>query len=71
MTPFRSRIELRNASHVQDVFRPSVHGAGHDAEEVLHAARHPRPVMRLQLRHRDDEIRLPQLRPEARARLNQ
>ena len=61
MVALRSRIDVVDAVHVQDVLRPAVDRARHHAEEVLHAGGHPRPVMRLQLRHRDDEVGREQL----------
>ena len=48
---FRSRIDCLDAANVQQVLRPAVDGSGHRAEQILHAARHAGPMMRLQLRH--------------------
>ena len=42
--------------HVEDVLRPSVDAARHAAEAVLQRQRDADPVMRLQLRHRDDDV---------------
>jgi hypothetical protein len=48
------RVEIedrvRDPFDVQHGLRPAVHGAGHRAEQVLHAARDSGPVMGLQLR---------------------
>ena len=45
-----------DAMDVQHIFRPAVHGAGHHAEEILHTAGHPGPVMSLELRQRDNQV---------------
>src|SRR5271157_5268517 len=47
-----------NALPVEDVLRPSISRTRHYAKHVLHAERHTRPVMRLDLRHGNQEIRL-------------
>ena len=51
---------VRDAVDVQQVLRPAIHGAWHDAEEVLHARGETGPVVGLQLRHRHDDVGLQQ-----------
>src|SRR5437867_166544 len=46
-----------NSDPVQDILRPAVAGARHNAKHVFHAERDPRPVVSLHFRHRYDEIR--------------
>ncbi len=41
---------------VQDVLRPSIHTAGHDTEQILHAQRGARPVMSLHFRHGNQQV---------------
>ena len=48
---------LRNSGVMQDILRPAVDDARHDAEEVFHGAGDAGPVVRLQLGHGDDEVR--------------
>src|SRR5664279_3465247 len=48
---------LLNALPVKNILRPSISRARHYAEHVLHAERHARPVMRLDLWHGNEEIR--------------
>ena len=54
--PTMSRIEFGDAVDVEDVLRPPVDAARHAPEAVLERERHRDPVMRLELRHRDDEV---------------
>ncbi len=51
---------LRDPLAMEDVLRPAVADAGHHAEEVLHRARDPGPVVRLELRQRDDQVGAPE-----------
>ena len=46
-----------NPRPVQNVLRPTVNRARHHAEKVLHRYRGAYPVMRLELRHEDQQIR--------------
>lgn len=45
---------------VQHVLRPAVDDTRHDTEEVFHAAGNAGPVVRLELGHRDNEVRFEQ-----------
>src|SRR5207247_10960796 len=64
-------VESRPVKHV---LRPSVHRAGNHAEQILEGEGHAGPVVRLQLRHGDQQIgpeyrlrerELPELRESA------
>src|SRR5271157_4853857 len=48
---------LLNALPVEDVLRPSISRTRHYAKHVLHAERHTRPVVGLDLWHGNQEIR--------------
>jgi hypothetical protein len=48
---------LLNAFPMEDVLRPSVSRPRHNAKHVLHTKSDPRPVMGLDLRHGNQEIR--------------
>ncbi len=52
-----SRIGLGDSRVVEHILGPAVIDPRHDPEEILHRKRDARPMVGLELGHRDDQIR--------------